>query len=164
MDTLWGIIYKINMLINIDPVLSPELLSVLQSMGHGDRLVLSDANFPAHSLNPLVVRLDGIDIPRAAKAILSVFPLDSFVPSPVQRMEIDDNPDEINDVHQDLISVVKEVSGTNWNIGSIERQQFYEETKNTYCVVSTSETRPFGCFILTKGVIKPDGSVWILDK
>ena len=152
------------MLINIDPVLSPELLSVLQSMGHGDRLVLSDANFPAHSLNPLVVRLDGIDIPRAAKAILSVFPLDSFVPSPVQRMEIDDNPDEINDVHQDLISVVKEVSGTNWNIGSIERQQFYEETKNTYCVVSTSETRPFGCFILTKGVIKPDGSVWILDK
>ena len=164
MDTLWGIIYKINMLINIDPVLSPELLSVLQSMGHGDRLVLSDANFPAHSLNPLVVRLDGIDIPKAAKAILSVFPLDSFVPSPVQRMEIDDNPDEINDVHQDLISVVKEVSGTNWNIGSIERQQFYEETKNTYCVVSTSETRPFGCFILTKGVIKPDGSVWILDK
>jgi L-fucose mutarotase len=152
------------MLINIDPVLSPELLSVLQSMGHGDRLVLSDANFPAHSLNPLVVRLDGIDIPRAAKAILSVFPLDSFVPSPVQRMEIDDNPNEINDVHQDLISVVKEVSGTNWNIGSIERQQFYEETKNTYCVVSTSETRPFGCFILTKGVIKPDGSVWILDK
>ena len=164
MDTLWGIIYKINMLINIDPVLSPELLSVLQSMGHGDRLVLSDANFPAHSLNPLVVRLDGIDIPKAAKAILSVFPLDSFVPSPVQRMEIDDNPNEINDVHQDLISVVKEVSGTNWNIGSIERQQFYEETKNTYCVVSTSETRPFGCFILTKGVIKPDGSVWILDK
>ena len=152
------------MLINIDPVLSPELLSVLQSMGHGDRLVLSDANFPAHSLNPLVVRLDGIDIPKAAKAILSVFPLDSFVPSPVQRLEIDDNPDEINDVHQDLISVVKEVSGTNWNIGSIERQQFYEETKNTYCVVSTSETRPFGCFILTKGVIKPDGSVWILDK
>ena len=152
------------MLINIDPVLSPELLSVLQSMGHGDRLVLSDANFPAHSLNPLVVRLDGIDIPKAAKAILSVFPLDSFVPSPVQRMEIDDNPNEINDVHQDLISVVKEVSGTNWNIGSIERQQFYEETKNTYCVVSTSETRPFGCFILTKGVIKPDGSVWILDK
>lgn len=151
------------MLINIDPVLSPELLSVLQSMGHGDRLVLCDANFPAHSHNPLVVRLDGIDIPRAAKAILSVFPLDCFVPSPVQRMEIDDNPDEINEVHQDLINVVKQVSGSHWKISSIERQQFYEETKNTYCVVSTSETRPFGCFIFTKGVIKPDGSVWVFD-
>ena len=152
------------MLINIDPILSPELLSILQSMGHGDRLVLCDANFPAHSHHPLVIRLDGIDIPRAAKAILSVFPLDSFVPCPVQRMEIDGNPDEINEVHQDLINVVTKVSGSNWNIGSIERQQFYEETKNTYCVVSTSESRPFGCFILTKGVIKPDGSVWVLDK
>jgi len=152
------------MLINIDPVLSPELLSVLQSMGHGDRLVLCDANFPAHSKNPLVIRLDGLDIPRAARAILSVFPLDSFVPSPVQRMEIDDRPEEVNEVHQDLIDVVEEVSGPNWNTGSIERQQFYEETKNTYCIVSTSETRPFGCFILTKGVIKPDGTVWILDK
>jgi len=152
------------MLIDIDPVLSPELLSVLQSMGHGDRLALCDANFPAHSHNPLVIRLDGINIPRAAKAILSVFPLDSFIPSPIQRMEIDDNPDEINEVHQDLIEVVKEVSGPDWNIGSIERQQFYEESKSTYCVVSTSETRPFGCFILTKGVIKPDGSVWVLQR
>ena len=152
------------MLINIDPVLSPELLSVLQSMGHGDRLVLCDANFPAYSNNPLVIRLDGINVPRAARAILSVFPLDSFVPTPVQRMEIDHKPAEVNEVHQDLIDVVKEVSGPNWKIGSIERQQFYEETKNTYCVVSTSETRPFGCFILTKGVIKPDGTVWILDK
>ena len=152
------------MLINIDPVLSPELLSVLQSMGHGDRLVLCDANFPAHSNNPLVIRLDGINIPRAAKAILSVFPLDSFVPSPVQRMEIDGRPEEVNEVHQDLIDIVKEVSGPSWNIGSIERQQFYEEAKTTYCIVSTSETRPFGCFILTKGVIKPDGTVWILDK
>ena len=120
-----------------------------------------DANFPAHSNNSKVVRLDGIDIPRAAKAILSVFPLDSFVPNPVQRMEIDKKPNEINEVHQELINVVKEVSGSNWIIGSIERQKFYEETRNAYAVVSTSETRPFGCFIFTKGVIKPDGSVWI---
>ena len=150
------------MLINIDPVLSPKLLSILQSMGHGDRLVLSDANFPAHSNNSTVVRLDGIDIPRAARAILSVFPLDSFVKNPVLRMEIDNKPDEINEVHQDLITVVKEVSGQNWKVGSIERTQFYEETKQAYCVVSTSETRPFGCFIFTKGVIKADGNVWII--
>tara|TARA_B100000029_G_C17408283_1_gene899755 strand:+ start:336 stop:797 length:462 start_codon:yes stop_codon:yes gene_type:complete len=152
------------MLINIDPILSPNLLSIMQSMGHGDKLVLSDANFPAHSNNSKVVRLDGIDVPRAAKAILSVFPLDSFVSAPVQRMEIDGKPDEINEVHQDLIDVVKQVSGTNWKIDSIERQKFYEETRKAYAVVSTSESRPFGCFIFTKGVIKPDGSVWILDQ
>ena len=152
------------MLINIDPLLSPDLLSILQSMGHGDKLVLSDANFPAHSNNSKVVRLDGIDIPRAAKAILSVFPLDSFIPAPVQRMEIDGQPDEINEVHQDLINVVKEISGSSWKISSIQRQKFYEETRKAYAVVSTSETRPFGCFIFTKGVIKSDGSVWMLDK
>jgi len=152
------------MLINIDPLLSPELLSIMQSMGHGDKLVLCDANFPAHSNNNKVVRLDGINIPRAAKAILSIFPLDSFVPYPVQRMEIDEKPDEINEVHQDLINVVKEVSGSNWKVGSIERQKFYEETRNAYAVVSTSESRPFGCFIFTKGVIQPDGSVWIINQ
>ena len=65
---------------------------------------------------------------------------------------------------EDFINVVKEISGSHWNIGSIERQQFYEETKNTYCVVSTSESRAFGCFILTKGVIKPDGTVWDVNK
>ena len=152
------------MLINVDPILNPELLFILQSMGHGDKLVLSDANFPAHSNNSKVVRLDGIDIPRAAKAILSVFPLDSFIPAPIQRMEIDGQPDEINEVHQDLINVVKEISGSSWKISSIERQKFYEETRKAYAVVSTSETRPFGCFIFTKGVIKSDGSVWMLDK
>ena len=150
------------MLINIDPLLSPELLSLMQSMGHGDNLVLCDANFPAHSNNSKVVRLDGIDIPRAAKAILSVFPLDSFIPHPVLRMEIDEKPNEINEVHQDLINIVKQVSGINWKVGSIERQKFYEETKKAFCVVSTSETRPFGCFIFTKGVIKSDGKVWII--
>ena len=150
------------MLVNIDPLLSPKLLYILRSMGHGDKLVLCDANFPAHSNNSKVVRLDGIDIPRAAKAILSVFPLDSFVSSPVQRMEIDNKPDEINEVHQDLIDIVHKVSGSNWNITSIERHQFYEETKKAYAVVSTTESRPFGCFILTKGVVKSDGSVWII--
>ena len=151
------------MLINIDPLLGPELLSLLQSMGHGDKVVLCDANFPAHSNNSRVVRLDGIDIPRAAKAILSVFPLDSFIPTPIQRMEIDGNPKELNEVHQNFIDVVKEVSGPNWKIESIERQKFYDLTKKAYAVISTSESRPYGCFILTKGVIKPDGSVWIID-
>ena len=151
------------MLINIDPLLGPELLSLLQSMGHGDKVVLCDANFPAYSNNSRVVRLDGIDIPRAAKAILSIFPLDSFIPAPIQRMEIDGNPKELNEVHQNFIDVVKEVSGPNWKIESIERQKFYDLAKKAYAVISTSESRPYGCFILTKGVIKPDGSVWIID-
>ncbi len=148
------------MLINIDPILSPELLHALRSMGHGDKLVLADANFPSASLAKKLIRLDGVNIPNAAKAILSVLPLDSFVDYPVERMEIDNNPDEINDVHQDLIDVLKISAGDKWKVGSIERFKFYEEAKQAYIIVSTTDARAFGCFIITKGVIKPDGSVW----
>ena len=150
------------MLINVNPLLSPELLSILRSMGHGDKFVLSDANFPSYSNNSTLIRMDGLNIPQAAKAILSVFPLDSFVAEPVQRMEIDNQPDKINEVHQDLIDTVHKVSGNNWKIGSIERQKFYAETKKAFAVITTSDARPYGCFIFTKGVLKPDGSVWIV--
>ena len=156
------------MLININPILSPELLFNLRSMGHGDKLVLVDANFPADTLNKRVIRLDGVSIPDAAKAILSVFPLDSFTvsqgKSAINRMEVDEKPQELLDSHKQFISAVKEVSGSNWKVGSIGRQSFYEEAKKSYAIVTTTDARPFSCFIMTKGVIKPDGSVWILDK
>ena len=137
-------------------------------MGHGDKLVLADANFPAHSMNKNVVRLDGVNINEAARAILSVFPLDSFVVSQggtaANRMEVDDQPNELTDTHKEFIKAIKEVSGNDWEVGSIERQSFYEEAKKSYAIVTTTDARPFGCFIITKGVIKPDGSVWILEK
>ena len=156
------------MLIKIDPILSPELLFTLRTMGHGDKLVLADANFPANSMSKNVIRLDGVNINDAARAILSVFPLDSFIVSQggtaAKRMEVDDKPDELTDTHKEFVKAVKEVSGNNWEVGSIERQSFYEEAKKSYVIVTTTDARPFGCFIITKGVIKPDGSVWVLDK
>ena len=152
------------MLININPVLSPELLFHLRSMGHGEILILADANFPANTSNDKVIRLDGVGIKEAASAILSVFPLDSFVVSQggsaALRMEVDDKPDELTETHKEFIEVVKKVSGENWNVGSISRQDFYKEAKKAYCIVTTTDARPFGCFILTKGVILPDGKVW----
>jgi L-fucose mutarotase len=156
------------MLIKIDPILSPELLFTLRTMGHGDKLVLADANFPANSMNKNVIRLDGVNIKDAAKAILSVFPLDSFIVSQggtaANRMEVDDNPNELTETHKEFIKAVKDVSGESWKVGSIERQSFYNEAKKSYAIVITTDARPFGCFILTKGVIKPDGSVWVLEK
>ncbi len=131
-------------------------------MGHGDRFVLSDANFPSYSHANKLLRMDGLSIPQAAEALLSVFPLDSFISHPVQRMEIDNQPDEINEVQEELINAVHKVSGPSWKIGSIERQQFYVEAKKTMAVITTSDSRAYGCFIFTKGVLKPDGSVWII--
>ena len=152
------------MLININPVLSPELLFYLRSMGHGEKLILSDANFPANTSNDKVIRLDGVGIKEAASAILSVFPLDSFIASqggsPALRMEVDNKPDELTETHKEFIEAVKNNSGSQWKVGSITRQNFYEEAKKAYCIVTTTDARPFGCFIITKGVILPDGKVW----
>ena len=150
------------MLININPILNPELLYQLRAMGHGDKLVLTDANFPAysHSINNKVIRLDGVNIYEAAKAILSVFPLDSFIDSAAERMQVDNKPDELTETHKEFIEAVKIVSGENWKVGSISRKDFYEEAKKAYCIVTTTDARPFGCFVLTKGVILPDGKVW----
>ena len=152
------------MLININPILSPELLFHLRSMGHGEKLILADANFPANTSNDKVIRLDGVGIKEAASAILSVFPLDSFIVSQggssALRMEVDDKPEELTETHNEFIEAVEKVSGENWKVGSISRQDFYKEAKKAYCIVTTTDARPFGCFILTKGVILPDGKVW----
>ena len=127
-------------------------------------MILADANFPSSTTNDRVLRLDGVGIKDAASAILSVFPLDSFVVSqggsPALRMEVDDKPDELTETHKEFIDAVKNFSGENWKVGSISRQNFYKEAKNAYCIVKTTDARPFGCFILTKGVILPDGKVW----
>jgi L-fucose mutarotase len=99
------------MLININPVLSPDLLFHLRSMGHGEKIILADANFPANSMNKNVIRLDGVDIKSAANAILSVFPLDSFTVSQggssALRMEVDDKPEELTETHKEFIEAVK---------------------------------------------------------
>ena len=150
------------MLINVNPLISPEILQLIRSMGHGDKFVLSDANFPSYSHANKLYRMDGLNIPKAAEALLTHFPLDSFIPHPVERMEIDGKPDEVNEVHQDLIDTVKKVSGDNWVVGSVERQKFYVEAKKAMAVITTSDTRPYGCFMFTKGVLKPDGTVWII--
>ena len=80
--------------------------------------------------------------------------------SPALRMEVDNKPYELTETHKEFINAVKEISGENWKVGSISRQNFYSEAKKAYCIVTTTDARPFGCFILTKGVILPDGKVW----
>ena len=141
------------------PVTEDSVKKVLEAAG----VKVDDARVKA-----LVAALDGVNIEDAARAILSVFPLDSFIVSQggtaANRMEVDDKPNELTDTHNEFIKAIKEVSGNNWEVGSIERQSFYEEAKKSYAIVTTTDARPFGCFIITKGVIKPDGSVWVLEK
>ena len=151
------------MLKGLDPLLSPELLYVLQSMGHGDDLVVVDRNFPAASVaaattSGTLVRLDGADVVQATRAILSVFPIDTFVDPAWWRMEVVGAPDEIPPVQQDVQAVVDAAEGRNRPFASIERMGFYDVAKQAYAVVSTSELRGYACFIFKKGVVLADGT------
>jgi L-fucose mutarotase len=144
------------MLIGLDPLLNGDALAVLRDMGHGDSIVLADANFPAHYLGPPAIRIDA-DTVRVGRAVLSVMPLDGFVDAPVRRMEADARK-ELNDAHRDFAAMIEDVAGS-WQMGSIERFRFYEEARACVAVFATQEMRPYANFILTKGVIAPDGAV-----
>ena len=147
------------MLKNLDPLLNADVLHALRAMGHGDYLVLSDTNFPSDSVARKTVlgkllRIDA-SCPRAARAILSVMPLDSFVEHAASRMEVVGNPKDIQPVQKEVQAEIDKAEGKPWPMGSIERMAFYEVAKKAYCVITTAETRFYGCFIFTKGVIPP---------
>lgn len=143
------------MLKGIDPLLGPELLYTLASMGHGDRIAVVDRNFPAMSTGARVHRLDGVDARRAITAILTLLPLDGFVERPLACMETVGRPGEVNAVQAEVLEAARESSGRALELEGVERFAFYERTREAYAVVATGEDRPFGCFLLTKGVL-PD--------
>ena len=141
------------MLKGIDPLLSGELLKILDEMGHGDQLLLVDRNYPAAASGKPVVRLGEVGIVRAARAILSVFPLDSFVERPLERMEVDDDPSIVTPNQQTVLELARETHGSALEFGIIPRLEFYERAKRAFAVVHTLESQPYGCFLLQKGVI-----------
>lgn len=149
------------MLKNLHPLLNADVLYALRAMGHGDELVLCDANFPADSVARQtvlgkVLRIDGVGTTEAARTILSVLPLDNAVEQPVRRMEIMGEPATIPPVQQELQHEVNQAEGRERPLGSIERFAFYEAAKKAYCVIATGERRFYGCFLLKKGVLPPE--------
>lgn len=150
------------MLKGIDPILNADVLYALRSMGHGDDLILADANFPSDAVarQTGLGRLLRMDCPlagRAARAILSVLPLDSFVEHAALRMEIVDQPDEIPPVQAEVQEAIDNAEGKSLPMGSIERFAFYDLAKKSYCIIQTGERRFYGCFVFKKGVIAPEG-------
>jgi L-fucose mutarotase len=143
------------MLKGLDPLLNADLLHVLRSMGHGDDLVIADANFPAATMGRRVVRLDGVSSPRALEAVLSLMPLDDFVNQPCGRIEVVGDPDAVPEVCKELQKVIDKAEGGRFKLASIERFSFYEHARQAFAVVQTGETRLYGCVLLKMGVIRP---------
>jgi L-fucose mutarotase len=144
----------------LDPLLNADVLYALRAMGHGDELVLCDTNFPAdsvarHTVLGELLRIDGVTAGRAARAVLSVMPLDSFVDAPASRMQIVGRPDEVPEVQREVQAEIDAVEGRAWPMGGVERFAFYERARKAYCVIATGERRFYGCFLFMKGVIPP---------
>jgi L-fucose mutarotase len=145
----------------IDPLLNADVLYALRAMGHGDELVLCDANFPADSVARQttlgrLLRIDGVGTAQAARAILSVLPLDNAVDDPARRMEVAGEPGNVLPVQQEVQLEINHAEGRVRVMGSVERFAFYEVARKAYCVIATGERRFYGCFLFKKGVIAPE--------
>ena len=149
------------MLKGIDPRVTPELMDCLTRLGHGDEIVIADRNFPSASTAascqmPQVIRMPGMMAPDVVEVITGLMPIDSFTDYGALRMEIDGKPDEMNDAHTEVFDILSRVAPPGTGLKSIERQAFYAQAKRAFAVVSCSEDRPYGCFILRMGVVFPD--------
>ena len=149
------------MLKGIDPILNADVLFALRAMGHGDDLIIADTNFPADSIARQtrfgrLLRLDNVTAARAARAVLSLYPLDTFVDDAAARMEVVDDPERIPPVQMEVQGEIDKAEGRPTPMISIERYAFYERAKSAYCVIQTGERRFYGCFAFRKGVVPPD--------
>ena len=140
------------MLIGISHFISPDLLELLCSMGHGDELVLADSNFPGASIARRLVRADGISITDLLSGIAPLFPFDQYA-HPLFMMEV--VPGDTLDlaVEADYMKVIRQHHPKIASPQRIERNAFYERARNAFGVLMSGETRIYGNLIIKKGVI-----------
>ena len=138
------------MLKGIDKLLTGDLLKILCDMGHGDELVIADANFPAESVARRLIRLPGIDGVKAVKAIMTVFPLDTYTDEPAIVMALTES-DAAKGMPEPVIW--KDYAEAAGPLSELERFAFYERAKKAYAVIQTGEERQYGNLILVKGVV-----------
>lgn len=146
------------MLKGINPILNADVLYALRAMGHGDDLIIADTNFPSDSIarDTVLGQVLRIDRPAAevVRAVLSLYPIDTFVNDSAARMEVVDEPTTILPVMEEVQAEVSAAGGPTM-IG-VERFAFYDRAKTAYAVIQTCERRFYGCFALRKGVVPPD--------
>jgi len=141
------------MLRDIDPLLSPELLYTLRAMGHGDEIVIADANFPGSSSGPDCIRADGASASDILRAVLSVMPLDTFVPDPAVSMQVVGDLQAVPEAVADFQRIINTAADNPTGIQGLERFAFYDRAARAFAIVQTGERRLYGNIILKKGVI-----------
>ncbi|WP_159946193.1 RbsD/FucU domain-containing protein [Rhizobium sp. 18065] len=142
------------MLKGIDPLLSPELLATLRAMGHGDEIAIVDGNYPALEHARRLVRLDGHRLVPVLNAVLSVMPIDDFVPEAIFRSTVGGKPAQVDPVHQEIIDCCARHEPT-VAVTSLLGSDFYDRVKAAHTIIQTGEPRLYANVILRKGVIYP---------
>ncbi len=140
------------MLKHIPNCLTPDLLKILMEMGHGDELVVGDGNFAAAGFAQRLVRCDGMGVAPILEAILTYFPLDTFVPQPFSVMEVVGDAAAKPEIWNEFERIAKEKDGYERGFEKVERFEFYERAKKAYAIVATTEEALYACLILKKGV------------
>ncbi|WP_298848984.1 RbsD/FucU domain-containing protein [uncultured Ruegeria sp.] len=141
------------MLRNLDPLLSPEMLYTLRAMGHGDEIVIADANFPGSSFGPDCIRADGSSASELLSAVLSVMPMDTFVPDPALTMQVVGDPAAIPEAVADFQGIIDAEADNPAQIQGLDRFTFYQRAATAFAIIQTGERRLYGNIILKKGVI-----------
>ena len=141
------------MLKGIDPLIGPDLLRTLAAMGHGDELFVVDRNYPAEAAGRPVHRLDGVSATTALTAVLSLLPLDGFVAEPLLRMAPVGDAGRIEPVQAEALAIAERAAGRPISMAALERAEFYARARSAFAVVATGEERPYGCFVVIKGVL-----------
>ena len=146
------------MLKGMDRRLTADLLHALMLMGHGDDIVICDVNHPAatiakHTTYGRLLTLGGCSLIEAARAILTLMPVDTFVEEPIRRMQVVGDAAKEYPLFGEMRRAVEEAEGRPIRMGALERFAFYEAARGAFAILRTSDPGPYGCFILRKGVI-----------
>jgi L-fucose mutarotase len=141
---------------NIDPILSPELLFTLRAMGHGDEIAIVDANYPADNAGARVIRADGLSATQLLDAILSLMPLDTFVPEAAWRPQLPKDPKKELPVHAEFQAIINKHESGTFKLHALAPAAFYERANSAYAMVASGERRLYGNVVLRMGVIHPE--------
>lgn len=143
------------MLKGIPALLPPELLKILCEMGHGDRIVIADGNFPSESVGKggRVIRMDGHGTLEVLEAVLTLFPLDTYAEKPVHLMKVVDGDEVETPIWESYKRAVRREERDEVSIGYLERYEFYEEAGKAYAVIATGEKALYANIMLQKGVL-----------
>jgi L-fucose mutarotase len=142
------------MLKGLPPILGPDLLWTLRAMGHGDEITIVDANYPASSAGPKLIRADTATAPEMLDAVLGLLPLDQYDDVAAVSMQVVGDPDRREPIVDEFEHIIKTHEPSH-SLHSLERIEFYKRAAAGYAIVQTGETRQYGNIILKKGIIRP---------